>query len=82
MCRQNTLFPTEDSDETRPDANQFDVFSVHQRFAINDPSGCIHHASRNLLLSSSTSTGIPDYQDIEEARNSLNRWLQLNQHLK
>jgi hypothetical protein len=86
-------FPREDAPEASAtatsggpsfgsDADPFDVFYVHQRFAINDPSGCIHHASRTLLLSGSASTGAPDYQDIEEARDSLNRWLQLNQHQK
>ena len=30
---------------------EIDVYTVHQLFNIEDPSGCIQHASKKLLLS-------------------------------
>ena len=59
--------------------NKIDIYTVHQLFNIQDPSGCIHHASKKLLLSGSRNGGKSKYQDIKEARDSLNRWLALNQ---
>lgn len=58
------------------DIAEIDVFVVHHLFQIQDPSGCLQHASRKLLLSGS---GQPVYKDIKEARDTLTRWLQLNQ---
>ena len=58
--------------------NEVDVYAVHQLFQINDPSGCIHHASKKLLLSGTRTGGKSAYQDIKEARDTLTRWLQLN----
>jgi hypothetical protein len=58
------------------DATEIDAFAVHQLFQLQDPSGCLQHASRKLLMS-----GTPVYRDIREARDTLTRWLQLNQGL-
>ena len=55
------------------DLTEIDAFGVHQLFQLQDPSGCLQHASRKLLVS-----GIPAYKDIREARDTLTRWLQLN----
>ena len=55
-----------------------DVYGVHYLFVINDPSGCIQHASKKLLLSGVRTGGKTAFQDVREARDSLNRWLQLN----
>lgn len=55
-----------------------DVYTVHQLFQINDPSGCIQHASKKLLLSGTRTGGKSAFNDIKEARDTLTRWLQLN----
>lgn len=60
--------------------NEVDVYAVHHVFQINDPSGCIHHSSKKLLLSGVRTGGKPVSQDIKEARDTLTRWLQLNGH--
>lgn len=55
-----------------------DVYAVHQMFEIHDFSGCIQQASTKLLLSSNNATCKPYVQDISDARDILNRWLELN----
>lgn len=55
-----------------------DVYAVHDLFDIQDPSGAIQHASKKLLLSGVRTGGKTKYHDIKEARDTLNRWLELN----
>ena len=57
---------------------EVDVFAVHHIFAMNDPSGALHYASRKLLLSGVGVEGGPNYNDIRKARDTLTRWLELN----
>lgn len=54
-----------------------DVYAVHMLFDVNDPSGCIQHASKKLLLSGVRTGGKSAYKDIKEARDTLNRYLEL-----
>lgn len=58
---------------------EIDVYAVHHLFNVHDPSGCIHHSSKKLLLSGVRTGGKSAYKDIKEARDTLTRWLQLNQ---
>lgn len=58
---------------------EVDVYAVHKIFAIDDPSGAIQHASKKLLLSGVRTGGKTKFDDIREARDTLNRWLELNQ---
>lgn len=58
------------------DITEIDAFGVLQLFQIQDPSGCLQHSTRLLLK-----TGAPSFKDIREARDTLTRWLQLNQGL-
>jgi len=58
--------------------DEIDVYAVHNLFNIQDPSGCIHHSSKKLLLSGVRTGGKSAYKDIKEARDTLTRWLQLN----
>jgi hypothetical protein len=64
-------------DQYKPvgDTAEIDVFAINQMFRVQDPSGCLQHAIRKLLMSSSRPT--PN-ADIREARDTLTRWLQLN----
>jgi hypothetical protein len=58
--------------------NEADVYLVHHKFNLVDPSGCKHHASKKILLSGVRTGGKDEYKDIEEARDTLNRWLEIN----
>lgn len=64
------------------DLDEVDVYQVHQIFDIQDPSGCLHHASKKLLLPGVRTGGKERYQEIEEARDTLNRWLEINRKLR
>ena len=55
-----------------------DVYQVHQLFEVTDPSGALQHASKKLLLSGVRTGGKTKFQDIKEARDTLNRWLEIN----
>ena len=56
-----------------------DVYDVHALFGIDDPSGCLQHASKKLLLSGTRNGGKTKLQDITEARDTINRWLAINE---
>jgi hypothetical protein len=58
------------------DNSEIDIYKVHQLFNIQDPSGCIQSASKRLLMSS-THAG-DSISNITKARDTLNRWLELN----
>ena len=58
--------------------DEADVYQVHHNFNLVDPSGCKHHASKKILLSGVRTGGKDEYKDMEEARDSLNRWLEIN----
>lgn len=55
-----------------------DVYAVHRLFNIDDPSGALQHASKKLLLSGVRTGNKSKYKDIKEARDTLNRWLEMN----
>ena len=57
---------------------EVDVYAVHRLFDIQDPSGAIQHASKKLLLSGVRTGGKSIQKDIQEARDTLTRWLELN----
>lgn len=58
--------------------DEIDVYQVHNLFNIQDPSGAIQHASKKLLLSGVRTGNKTQYKDIQEARDTLNRWLEMN----
>ena len=62
--------------------DEIDVYAVHHLFNIQDPSGAIQHASKKLLLSGVRTGGKTQFKDIKEARDTLTRWLQINQPTK
>lgn len=61
---------------------EIDVYAVHHLFNIHDPSGCLHHSSKKLLLSGVRTGGKSRFKDIKEARDTLTRWLQLNEDIQ
>ena len=56
------------------EVDEIDIFQIHYIFNLPDPSGALQEASRKLLLCGGSERCV--YQDVEEARNILNRWLQ------
>lgn len=60
--------------------DEIDIYATHQVFNLTDPTGCLHHASKKILLSGTRTGGKPPHKDIKEARDTLTRWLQLNGH--
>ena len=63
------------------DVSEADVYLVHSRFQLNDHSGCLHHASKKILLSGARTGGKSAYKDIKEARDTLTRWLEIHDYL-
>lgn len=59
-----------------------DVYAVHMLFKIDDPSGALQHASKKLLLSGVRTGGKSKFKDIQEARDTLNRWMELHPEAK
>ena len=55
-----------------------DTYAVNILFPVDDPSGCILHARKKLLIPGVRSGGKSMRKDITEARDALNRWLELN----
>lgn len=55
-----------------------DTYAVNILFPVDDPSGCILHARKKLLVPGVRSGGKSMRKDISEARDTLNRWLELN----
>ena len=62
------------------DVMEADVYLVHDRFKLQDHSGALHHASKKILLSGVRTGGKSRYKDIREARDTLTRWLHINEH--
>jgi len=52
-----------------------DVYRVHRLFDVTDNE--IHHASKKLLLCGVRTGGKPARKEVEEARDTLNRWLEI-----
>lgn len=57
--------------------DEVDVYAVHDIFGVDDPSGCIQHASKKLLLCAKRTGGKDMATEIKEARDTLTRKLQL-----
>lgn len=55
-----------------------DVYGVCKLFPVADDTGCINHARKKLLVPGVRTGGKTMRDDIREARDTLNRWLQLN----
>jgi len=54
-----------------------DVYRMHRLFEVNDP--VIHHASKKLLMAGSRTGEKFEIDDIREARDSLTRWLDMEE---
>ena len=72
----SSLYPAYYKDVSGLD--EIDVYMVHKLFDIQDPSGALQHASKKILLSGVRTGGKSSYKDVREARDTLNRWLEIN----
>ena len=52
-----------------------DVYRVHRLFGVTDNE--LHHASKKILLCGVRTGGKPARKEVEEARDTLNRWLEI-----
>lgn len=59
------------------DLDEVDVYIVCNIFEVNDFSGCKHHSIKKLLLSGGRGVK-SEFKDVSEARDTLNRWLEIN----
>lgn len=55
-----------------------DVYAICKMFPVADDSGAINHARKKLLIPGTRTGGKSLYEDIKEARDTLNRWLELH----
>lgn len=61
---------------------EVDVYAVCMLFPVDDPSGCINHARKKLLIPGVRTGGKSMRKDVQEAIDSLSRWMQLNPETK
>lgn len=57
-----------------------DVYRVLDLFGVSD--NALGHAAKKLLLCGVRTGGKPPVQEVEEARDSLNRWLEMQEENK
>lgn len=56
---------------------EIDTYGVNLLFPVDDPTGCIIHARKKLLVPGTRTGGKSMVDDIREARDTLSRWLEL-----
>lgn len=57
---------------------ELDIYMVCHIFQVQDYSGALHHAIKKLLLPGVRTGGKSRRDDVKEARDTLNRWLEIN----
>lgn len=57
--------------------NGIDVYAINMMFPLDDPTGCLEHARKKLLVPGVRSGGKSMLKDITEARDTLNRYIDL-----
>ena len=61
-----------------PKVETIDTYVINQLFPVDDPSGCILHARKKLLIPGVRTGGKSMHKDVKEAIATLQRWLDLN----
>lgn len=64
------------------DVTHIDAYDIQRRYGVKDDSGCLQHSGKKLLLSGVRTGGKPAVVDVKEARDTLNRWLELDGELE
>lgn len=57
--------------------NEVDTYAINLMFPVDDPTGCIIHARKKLLIPGVRSGGKSMLKDVIEARDTLNRFIAL-----
>ncbi|MEX5744696.1 hypothetical protein AB3347_03310 [Massilia sp. X63] len=64
---------------TPGDTTVLDTYAVNMMFPVDDPTGCILHARKKLLVPGTRTGGKSLRDDIKEARDTLTRYLELTE---
>lgn len=56
---------------------EVDTYAINLMFPVDDPTGCILHARKKLLIPGVRSGGKSMLKDVTEARDTLNRYIAL-----
>ena len=56
---------------------EVDTYVINKMFPVDDPTGCILHARKKLLIPGVRSGGKSMLKDVTEARDTLNRYIAL-----
>lgn len=56
---------------------EVDVYVINMMFPLDDPTGCLEHARKKLLVPGVRSGGKSMLKDVTEARDTLNRYIAL-----
>lgn len=64
---------------TPGDATVLDTYAVNMMFPVDDPTGCILHARKKLLVPGVRTGGKSLRDDVREARDTLTRYLELTE---
>lgn len=59
------------------DPAEIDTYVINKMFPVDDPTGCILHARKKLLIPGVRSGGKSMLKDVIEARDTLNRYIDL-----
>ena len=59
------------------DPAEVDTYVINKMFPVDDPTGCILHARKKLLIPGVRSGGKSLLKDVIEARDTLNRYIAL-----
>ena len=60
-------------------ATVLDTYAVNLMFPVDDPTGCVIHARKKLLVPGTRTGGKSMREDIKEARDTLTRYLELTE---
>lgn len=60
-------------------ATSLDTYAVNAMFPVDDPTGCILHARKKLLVPGVRTGGKSLRDDVKEARDTLTRYLEITQ---
>ena len=59
------------------DPSEVDTYVINKMFPVEDPTGCVLHARKKLLIPGVRSGGKSMLKDVTEARDTLNRYIAL-----
>jgi hypothetical protein len=84
-CEENLVSPQQGIVDKRDnhyaidvsDAMEVDIYEICNRFKVNDPSGCVQHAIKKLLVAGKRNGGKTQLQDYQEVVRTMKRKIDL-----